>query len=316
MLNETDLSRTDLNLLVLFEAVLSERHVGRAAARLSLTPSAVSHGLGRLRRLLNDPLFLRTPKGVVPTARAVALQEPIAEVLARIRSVVSSAGPFDAATSTRRFKIGAPDGVSAVFLPGLLEGLRASAPGIDISIRQLLPVAGEQSPEHAWRSAFDDLESRAMDVAIVPSDHVPVRFARRTLYEDSFVLAMRSGHAFKKKPTLSRYCDARHLVVSLSGDHRGFVDEVLERQGLSRRVALTVPNFMFALGVLADSDFICALPRRFVMKYAARHGLVAVDSPVPLGRFKLNVVVPQGATTDDGLAWFVMQLLGTNSSKP
>src|SRR5918997_6391986 len=106
MLKETDLSRVDLNLLVLFATVLEERHVGRAAARLNLSPSAVSHGLGRLRRLLKDPLFLRTPKGVVPTARATELAEPIAEILARVRNVVATAEPFDPATSTRRFTIG------------------------------------------------------------------------------------------------------------------------------------------------------------------------------------------------------------------
>ena len=83
MLNEIDLSRTDLNLLLLFEVVLAERHVGRAAGRLSLSPSAVSHGLGRLRRLLNDPLFLRTPRGVEPTTRALELAQPIADALLR-----------------------------------------------------------------------------------------------------------------------------------------------------------------------------------------------------------------------------------------
>src|SRR5688572_21167492 len=102
MLNEIDLSRADLNLLVLFEAVLEERHVGRAAERLHLTASAVSHGLSRLRRLLHDPLFLRTPKGVVPTARATELAAPIADVMARVRGVISTAAPFDPATSTRR----------------------------------------------------------------------------------------------------------------------------------------------------------------------------------------------------------------------
>src|SRR5690349_5071230 len=113
MLNQIDLSRTDLNLLVLFEVVLDERHVGRAAARLNLSASAVSHGLGRLRRLLNDPLFLRTPKGVTPTARAFDLAPQIAEILARVRQVVADAAPFDPATSTRRFVIGAPDAVAA-----------------------------------------------------------------------------------------------------------------------------------------------------------------------------------------------------------
>src|SRR4030095_2145106 len=107
MLNPIDLARTDLNLLVLFEVVLDERHVGRAAERLHLTPSAVSHGLGRLRRLLNDPLFLRTPKGVVPTARAIELAAPIADVLARVRSVMATAAPFDPSTSTRRLALSA-----------------------------------------------------------------------------------------------------------------------------------------------------------------------------------------------------------------
>ena len=245
MLN--DLSRTDLNLLVLFEVVLEERHVGRAADRLNLTPSAVSHGLGRLRRLLNDPLFLRTPKGVVPTARATELAAPIADILAQVRSVISTAEPFDPARSTRRFTLGAPDGASAVFLPPLLAGLRRAAPGIDISVRQLLPTPGEPSPERAWRNAFADLEARAMDIAVIPSDHIPARFHACTLYEEDFVIAMRAGHPFADNPSLERYCEMQHLVVSFTGDRHGFVDEALAKRGYSRRIALTVPNFMFAL---------------------------------------------------------------------
>src|SRR6185437_16709564 len=97
------LSKVDLNLLVLFHTVLEEGHVARAAGRLNLTPSAVSHSLGRLRHLFNDPLFLRTAKGVVPTARALELGEPVTEILARVGSMVDSAVPFDAATSVRRF---------------------------------------------------------------------------------------------------------------------------------------------------------------------------------------------------------------------
>ena len=120
MMNEINLARADLNLLALFEVIFSERHLGRAAARLNLTASAVSHGLSRLRRLLNDPLFLRVPKGVVPTARAMALADPIADVLARARNVLATAAPFDPAKSQRRFVIGAPDGISPVFLTPLL----------------------------------------------------------------------------------------------------------------------------------------------------------------------------------------------------
>jgi DNA-binding transcriptional LysR family regulator len=311
MLNEIDLSRVDLNLLVLFEAVLAERHVGRAADRLNLTPSAVSHGLGRLRRLLNDPLFLRTPRGVVPTARATELAEPIADVLARVRSVISTAEPFDPATSTRRFTIGAPDGVSAVFLPALLGALREAAPGIDIGVRQLLPVQGETSPERAWRSAFSDLEARAMDIAIIPFDRIPARFHQRTLYEEDFVIAARAGHPFADAPTLDRYCGMQHLVVSHTGDAYGFVDRALAEQGRSRRIALTVPNFMFALAVIAETDLISALPRRFVAMHAARFGIVARNPPLPLERFRLTAVAPKAAMTGAGLTWLFDRLAET-----
>ncbi|HEY2978049.1 MAG TPA: LysR family transcriptional regulator, partial [Burkholderiaceae bacterium] len=277
MLNAVDLSRADLNLFVLFETVLHEQHVGRAADRLNLTPSAVSHGLGRLRRLLNDPLFLKTPKGVIPTARATQLSAPIAEVLARARSVVGTAGPFDPATSTRRFTLGAPDAASAVFVTSLLAELRRCAPGVDIGVRQLLPIAGETQPDRAWRSAWTELEARAMDVAIIPYAHAPARFAKRLLYEEDFVLAMRAKHPYARDPSLERYCDAQHLVVSLTGDPHGFVDDLLARKKLVRRVALTVPNFMFALAVVAQSDLICAMPRRFAASHAGRFNVVAVD---------------------------------------
>lgn len=309
MLNPIDLSRTDLNLLVLFEAVLDERHVGRAAARLSLSPSAVSHGLGRLRRLLNDPLFVRTPKGVVPTDRAAELAVPIGDVLAGVRRVVATAEPFDPAASRRRFMIGAPDGVSAVILTPFLAALAEAAPGIDVGVGQLLPMAGEPSPERAWRGAFADLEARRLDIAVIPSEGIPARFRRAALYDEDFVLVVRAGHPLIADATLDRYCAMRHLVVSLSGDPHGFVDEILAQRGRARRVALTVPNFMFALAVAGETDLITAAPRRFAAIHAARFGAVALDAPLPLGRFRLNAVASGAAMADAGLAWLFDRLL-------
>ncbi|MDX3927351.1 MAG: LysR substrate-binding domain-containing protein [Shinella sp.] len=317
MLNEIDLSRINLNLLVLFEAVMEERHVGRSAQRLNLSPSAISHGLGRLRILLGDPLFLKTPKGVVPTGRAEELAAPIRDILARIRGVIATAEPFDPATSKRRFTVGAPDGVSAVFLPPLLGSLAETAPGIAISIRQLLPRQGEPSPDLAWRDALAELEARAMDVAVIPHGEFPVRFAHHLLYEEDFVVAARNGHPFLADATLPNYCAMQHLVVTHTGDPHGFVDNVLAGHGLTRRVALTVPNFMFALAVLAESDLISALPRRFVDMHAARFGVVGIDPPVPLGHFGIRIVTPQVAMRDAGLAWLVglLRQAGSRAAK-
>ena len=308
MLNEIDLARVDLNLLVLFEAVLAEKNVGRAAVRLHLTASAVSHGLGRLRTLLNDPLFLRTLRGVTPTDRALELAAPVTEVLARIRAVMATAEPFDPGSSRRRFTIGAPDGTSAVLLPPSLAELARHAPGIDIGMLQLLPDEGVAAPEHAWGSAFAALESRVMDIAVLPLDQVPVRFAKRELYQEEFVIGVRAGHPFSRRPTLDRYCKLQHLVVSQNASAQGFVDTALAAAGRTRRVSVTVPNFMIALALLAESDHAAALPQRLLQRYARRFGLKAVAPPVPLPRFRIQAVASHAALMDEGIAWMFGRL--------
>lgn len=296
MLNETPLSRVDLNLLVLFEVVLAERHVGRAADRLKLSPSAVSHGLRRLRGLLNDPLFLKHPKGMAPTTRAAALAEPIARILADVRTVVGDSAPFDAATSSRRFIIGAADGMSAVILPGLLKSIRRNALRVDIAIRHLQP--------DPWDQAFADLDARSVDIALLPYADIPARFVARALYDEDFVIAMRTGHPLARALTLKRYCAADHVLVSSSGDPVGYIDKQLEKRGLSRRVAVTVPNFMLALATVAETDLIAALPRRLVAAHAPRFRVISVESPVHWPAEAIRAVVPKVAMTDAGIAWF------------
>ena len=298
MLNAVQLSRIDLNLLVLFEIVLEERNVGRAAEQLNLTASAVSHGLNRLRALFGDPLFLRAPKGVVPTERALLLAEPVGEILVQIRRVVASSGPFDPATATRRFTIGTPDALASVFLPPLLEMLRRSAPGIQIIIRPLLPSLQPRDP------AIIGLDERSIDVAITPLDDVPSRFAAELLLDEDFVIASRPDHPYAMTPSLDRYCAAEHVFVSLqSSDARGLVDRELEKLGRSRHVALVVPNFLLALELVARTDVIAAVPRHFFAAHRGRFGLVATEAPMPLLGPAIRVVVPRAALADAGTAW-------------
>jgi DNA-binding transcriptional LysR family regulator len=154
-----------------------------------------------------------------------------------------------------------------------------------------------------------ELEDRTMDIAIIPFDDIPVRFHKHKLYEEEFVIAVRKGHSFQRNSTLKRYCEMEHLVVSHTGDVLGFVDVELARKGLTRRVALTVPNFNFALSVLAETEMVSALPRRFIDIHGARFNVVAVKAPLPLPRFAINIVLPKVAMMDAGLAWLV-QLLG------
>lgn len=301
MLHQIDLSRIDLNLLVLFEAVLEELHVGKAATRLSLSPSAVSHGLGRLRIQLNDPLFLKTPRGMAATERALALAGPVADILSRVRSVMATAEPFDPATSTRRFVIASPDGSSIVPLPKLLGALEKEAPGIDIGTRQMMPDISLARP---WEHVFEALDARRVDLGTITFGEVPSRFAVRDLYEDEFVVVARKGHPFAKNPTLDAYCDARHILVSTTADPATFTGGQLAELGRTRRVAVTVPHFIVALAAIADSDLLGTVPRSVLKTYGERFGLVG--SQPPFGgnyRSQIRLVMPRVALADEGLAW-------------
>jgi len=293
-MQELDLSRVDLNLLVLFEVVMNERHVGRAAARLHVSPSAISHGLGRLRGLLQDPLFLKHPKGVVPTERATQLAAPIAEILQRVRSVVASAEGFDAAHSTRRFTIGAPDAVFTAVLPPLLAALAKAGPQVDLSTRSILPP-----------TALADLDARQVDLVIQPLVEVPPRFAIARLYEEDFCIALRAGHPSGARLTLARYCSASHVLVSATGDPYGNVDVALKKLGRTRRIAATVPNVLLALALVAETDLMAAVPRQ-AAAYARKLGVVLAEPPAPLAPLTLssiNVIATRSALQDAGVAW-------------
>jgi len=286
------LASVDLNLLVLCDVVLRERNVARAARALNLSPSAVSHGLGRLRRLFVDPLFLRVPKGVVPTERALQLAAPIADILARVGHVVGSATPFTARVSTRRFTLGMPDSVAATVIPVLLAQLRQAAPSIDIGVRNVFP-----------QTALADLEARTVDLAIAPLDEVPARFTERVLFREDFVIAARADHPLLEKPTLKAYCEARHVLASVSGDSHGFIDDILVEKGLSRRVALVVPNFMLALASLAETELVTALPRGLATAHAARFGVGWVEAPFEVRAYGLRAIALKSAMPDAGMVW-------------
>ncbi len=303
MLNQVDLSRADLNLLVLFETVLSERNVGRAAGRLNLTPSAVSHGLGRLRRLLNDPLFLRTPRGVAPTERAIELAPKIAAILASVRGVIASAEPFVPETARRTFRLGAPDAALGVFGPELIGRVARAAPGVRLSLIHVMPRQLSAIEPGAWDHVLADLDSGVLDLAVIPEFEPPARFEATVIGTDQVVAATRAGHPFARNPTLAAYCAGRHMLMSQTGATRGVIDDLLERMGQSRRIAVVVPNFMLALPMVASSDLIVALPASLVAAQGARYGLVATPIPMALPRTVMATMASRAALEDAGVAW-------------
>jgi DNA-binding transcriptional LysR family regulator len=244
----------------------------------------------------------------VPTARATDLAEPVADILARVGAVVANAQPFDAKTSTRRFVIGTLDALAALFVPGLLARLRQRAPGIDLAIREAAPEAGAMTTERAWHVVRAQLDARALDLAVIPAAKSAPRIAQKRINHTRFVIAARRGHPFLRRHTLDHFCECGHIVVSQIGDARGFVDALLAKQRRSRRVVLTVPNFMLALSLVAASDLLAVVPRDLVAVHGKRLGIAATECPFALGTFDpAYVIATTAALLDAGVAWLYDQ---------
>ena len=175
---------------------------------------------------------------------------------------------------------------------------------MDIRLRQVLPPEGGRTGEEAWEPVLADSDARAtLDVAIAPFGEVPARFAATRLRTEDFVIVSRLGHPFARKPGLPAYCAAKHLVVSLTGDARGFVDRALAERGLVRRVALTVPGFFLALSLVARSDLVAAVPRSLAATMPVAREWSSPNHRCRFLASAISMVVPRVALADSGLSW-------------
>ena len=315
MLNVAQLARTDLNLLIIFDLLFTERNAAKVAAKLNLSPSAISHSLRRLRVTLNDPLFFASAKGMMPTERAHALAPAIRDIVERLAGVIASAEKFDPGEAERRFRIGAPDGAISVLVPALVRYLEDRAPKIDISVLQLLPSPANLNPDQAWRESLHALDAGRIDLAILPHRPPQDRFHAVRLYAEQFVFIARAGHAFAGDPSVRALADCRHVLVSATGDTSGFVDALLAEHGLTRRIALTAPSFLMVAAAIASSDLIGAVPRRFALDMVQTYDLQIVEPPFPLTSTDLHAIVLQAAMMDQGITWLVEAVTEVSASR-
>ncbi|MCA9515018.1 MAG: LysR family transcriptional regulator, partial [Myxococcales bacterium] len=258
---ETHLAGVDLNLLVALDALLAERHVTRAAARVGLTQSAMSRALARLRDLLGDELLVRAGRAMVATPRAEALTDPLRALLADAGALLRRATPFDPATSDRAFRVEGGDFIEELVLPALVPRLRAEAPGVS------LVAVGV----HTSANALDALERGDLDaIASVPRDTYPPTLRARHLITDGFLCLLRADHPDASALDLPRYVALDHLLVSPMGGGGGIVDALLAERGLARRVAVRVQGFLPVASIIAGSDLVTTLPATLARRVAAR----------------------------------------------
>lgn len=286
----------DLNLLLALEALLEERNVTRAAARLKLSQPSLSGRLVRLRSLFADPLFVLAAKGrgMVPTPRAAQMQPALASALSQLRRMMEGLPVFEPSQSRRTFVIAIQDNPAAILMPGLLSRLMAAAP----ASRLALITPGKDFTEK--------LEQGQVDVLVgIPSNTLGGHMIRRLLFEDHFLTAQRLGHPRGRGPIdLDAFCAHDHLMISADGGRfSGVIDVALGRQ---RRVAVSIHSYALAPLILANSNCLCTLPSRFLKRFARQ--LDFVPPPLELAPFPLMALWHPRHQAESAHAWLREQL--------
>ena len=270
----------DLNLLRIFDEVMVERSLTRAANNLSMTQPAVSNAMRRLRETLGEDLLKRSGQGIEPTARALALWPSVREALNQLQESLSPSA-FEPAAATSTFVLAMADATAAEIIPGMVDIIEREAPGVSIRVvplttrdpRRLLDEGAADLAIGYFPAVLADLTSRTQAGEAVPFNH-------ERMYDGQYVCVMRRDHPMASGPfTLNRFCSARHLLVSFSGRAFGFVDEALVSLGRKRRVVLTVNQFFTAGRVVANSNLLTVLPRHFVRVTGIADELVLREIP-------------------------------------
>ncbi|RZJ56895.1 MAG: LysR family transcriptional regulator [Acidovorax sp.] len=299
----------DLNLLRVFDEVMAERSLTRAAHKLSITQPAVSNAMRRLRDVVGDELVVRSGQGVEPTARAVALWPPVREALAQLQESFSP-GRFDPATAESTFVLAMADATAATLVPALVEIIEREAPGIAIRVlplttrdpRRLLDDEAADMAVGYFPAVLADLTARAQSGDAVA-------FESRRLYDGEYVCVMRQGHPLATAPlTLDAYCEARHMLVSFSGRPFGFIDEALASLGRERKVVITVNQFFTAGRVVSGSDLLTVLPRHFVPVTGIADALVQRTLPLDVPPVHVDALWRRRSAQQTAMTWLLQAL--------
>jgi DNA-binding transcriptional LysR family regulator len=267
-MREVDLRGIDLNLLVLLDALIEHRNVTRAADGMHMSQPAMSRALGRLRKLLNDPILVRGGDGFMPTPRAIALHPKLKRLLNDLTALVSD-DLFSPEQLTGCVTLAASDYQMIVFLPELTVQLSQAAPQLDVRVISLFNIAAEL------------LHDGSVDIAFgVSQATLPANLCQEPLYEDTYVTLMRHGHPAVDDLSIEQFVALKHVLITAVGSSRGLVDTALDELGLQRRIVLQLPSLMTALAIVAESDFVITLPALIARQYAVQYNLVEVATPV------------------------------------
>lgn len=285
------MSKPDLNLLIALDTLLAEGSVAKAASRLSLSPSAMSHTLARLREATGDPLLVRAGRGLVPTPRALELARDVGRVVRDGAAMLRPASDFDLSKLDRVFTLRARDGFIESFGPALIARIRREAPRVRLHF-----VAKSDKESAPLRDGAIDLETGVVDAATGPE------LRARKLFRDRWIGVVRRGHALARgKATAERYAKFGHILVARRLREDGPVDIAARAKGLARDIAVVVGNFAAALALTRDTDLIASVPDRHTR--ALRGGLHEFALPFPTKPIDVSLIWHPRLDADPAHRW-------------
>ncbi len=278
----SNLRTFDLNLLVAFDVLMRELNVTRAAEQMFVTQSAMSHILHRLRQQLDDPLLVKTPTGMKPTERALALIAPVRALLSEMEQLIQPPLEFEASTSQRRFVLAATDYLEFLIIPALTGAIDQIAPSVDLHVKRTeasFPVT--------------QLENGSLDVVLGFGSvlNPPSHLRCQTLFDDEMVCVVRQNHPIiRTAPSLEDYIAVPHMLISWKGTPAGIIDQHLQEMGLERRIKLIVPNFLSAPLIVAQTDMILSLPYKLAKRFTKFVPLEIFPVPIQLPAYDLVMI--------------------------
>jgi DNA-binding transcriptional LysR family regulator len=296
IIHRMDFHGIDLNLLAAFDALLAERNVTRAAARVRVSQPAMSAALSRLRKLFGDPLFLRTGRGLLPTPRARELAEPLSQALRQIETALVKKPQFIPADASMTFTLGLSDYPAFILLPALTRALAEHAPHVSLSIH----------PFNDRDRAVDFLDSGTVDSAIgVAPTYPDGRILMRPLLKDEFVTIVAKRHpAARTAMELKTFLSLPHVLVSPEGERHGHVDQMLGERGKQRVLAVTLPQMFAAPAIVANTRMTATVMKRVVLTSPAYRKLVLFPPPVRLPEIVFNLIWHRRTDSHPAQQWF------------
>jgi DNA-binding transcriptional LysR family regulator len=297
MMPDVDLTAMNLNLLVALEALLKTRSVTRAAEKLGVTQSAMSHSLRQLRAAFEDELLVRTGAGLIMTPRAERLAARLGPGLDALKAALQDDPPFDPRSATRRFSLISGDFLAVGVLPALLGILGGEAPQVDLDVSTT--ARGLDAAHYLGR-----LERGETDLLVGALVAERPAIKRRVLHTERFACLLRADHPdVKRTLTLARYTRLGHVLIVTSGEGPSVVDTRLAALGRQRRVAVRVASFLAAPMAVAASDLILTAPTSLAVHFARRYPLRVLPPPLELPSFDVVQLWHERMDDDPGHAW-------------